>query len=116
MNDSESTVLDHARPYCAGTTDILTELLSRFASRKAQDSAFTDRVSLLRTIHEIATLRESCASLRDTLIKLNAEFASLTVSYAALASVHDRTPTDLNREQQIKSELALRRALYDGEG
>jgi hypothetical protein len=53
----DSQELDRARRMTTGAADILSELISRYASTKARDSSFADRVALLTTIVEISDLR-----------------------------------------------------------
>ncbi len=62
--------LEHARSKCLGPSDILSQLISRYASHKARDSSFADQRALMETITEIAILRGSNKELRDRNTKL----------------------------------------------
>lgn len=62
--------LEHARSKCLGPADILTQLISRYASHKARDSSFADQRALMETITEIAILRGCNKELRDRNTKL----------------------------------------------
>ena len=73
MSDTEGAWLEHARERCDGAADILSELISRYASSKAKDSAFADRTSLMRTIHEIAGLRAERDRQTEIIITLRQE-------------------------------------------
>ena len=64
MNNTEAT-LELARMLCRGPGDILSQLLSRYASHKAKDSAFADQRALLQTIGEIAALRNRNVELNN---------------------------------------------------
>lgn len=72
-NDLSSELLEHARSKCLGPSDILTQLISRYASHKAKDSAFADQRALMETITEIAVLRGVNKELRETITVLIAE-------------------------------------------
>lgn len=63
-------ILSFARTKCLGPADILTQLISRHASHKAKDSAFTDQVALLQTIITIATLRDQLDEAKKRNVKL----------------------------------------------
>jgi hypothetical protein len=62
--------LEHARTRCLGPADILTQLISRHASHKAKDSAFTDEASLIQTITTIAVLRDQLEEAKKRNVKL----------------------------------------------
>ena len=63
-------ILSFARAKCLGPSDILTQLISRHASHKAKDSAFTDEAALLQTITTIAVLRDQLEETKKRNIKL----------------------------------------------
>jgi uncharacterized membrane protein YccC len=67
---SDDSILELARKHCLGADDILSQLLSRYASHKAKDSAFTDQRALLQTIEEIASLRNRVVELKNRNTKL----------------------------------------------
>ena len=69
-NELSSELLEHARSKCLGPSDILTQLISRYASHKAKDSAFADQRALMETITEIAVLRGANKELRERNVKL----------------------------------------------
>jgi hypothetical protein len=70
VSDTEGAWLEHARARCDGTADILSELISRYASSKAKDSAFTDQRALRQTIEEIASLRAERDRQTEVIITL----------------------------------------------
>lgn len=63
-------ILSFARTKCLGPADILTQLISRHASHKAKDSAFTDEAALLQTISTIAVLRDQLDEAKKRNVKL----------------------------------------------
>lgn len=63
-------ILAFARTKCLGPADILTQLISRHASHKAKDSAFTDEAALLQTITTIAVLRDQLEEAKKRNVKL----------------------------------------------
>jgi hypothetical protein len=62
--------LTYARTKCLGPADILTQLISRYASHKAKDSAFTDEAALLQTITTIAVLRDQLQDAKKRNVQL----------------------------------------------
>jgi hypothetical protein len=56
--------LQHAGATCLGPSDILSQLISRYASSAAKDSSFADKRALRQTIEEIAMLRRVNKELR----------------------------------------------------
>jgi len=67
---SDDAWLQHAGTKCLGPSDILSQLISRYASSKAKDSAFADQRALRQTIEEITMLRGANKELRERNTKL----------------------------------------------
>jgi hypothetical protein len=88
---TEEQILTNANLLTTGAADILSNLISRYASHKAKDSAFTDQRALLQTIDEIASLRAKVKELRYRNARL-------------LSQMQETEVRDINR------------AMFEGEG
>jgi len=83
---TEEEILEYARKHCKNSADILSQLLSRYASHKAKDSAFADQRALLWTIAEIAELRQKKENALNAVDSMALQIADLKVRNLKLLS------------------------------
>jgi len=65
--------LQEASDRCTSAADILSQLISRYASSAAKDSSFTDKRALRQTIEEITNLRAECSRQTEVIVTLRQE-------------------------------------------
>ena len=73
MTNTVGTWLEYARERCRGAADILSQLISRYASSTAKDSSFADKRALREAIEDIANLRAECSRQTEVIITLRQE-------------------------------------------